>query len=89
MLSPESHASFYLCGCLIRESLNTIDSIAIVKGLTIPMPILQGSVDFQVYPDKNDKLWQTALEGRSNVMFKFAVWMPFRCIMKNRGEKHG
>lgn len=52
------------------KSLNAIDSIAIVKNLNIPMLILQGSSDFQVYPDKDYKLWQSTLQGRSNVTFK-------------------
>lgn len=52
------------------ESLNAIDSMSIVKRLTVPMLILQGGADFQVYPDKDYKLWQTTLEGRSNVTFK-------------------
>ena len=34
------------------------------------MLILQGSADFQVYADKDYKLWQTALAGRDNVTFK-------------------
>ena len=52
------------------KSLNAIDGMAIVKGLNVPMLILQGSADFQVYPDKDYKLWQSTLEGRNNVTFK-------------------
>ncbi|MDP4153517.1 MAG: S-layer homology domain-containing protein [Bacillota bacterium] len=52
------------------KSLNAIDSMAIVKGLTVPMLILQGSADFQIYPDKDYKLWQSTLAGRNNVTFK-------------------
>ncbi|SHH47504.1 S-layer homology domain-containing protein [Sporobacter termitidis DSM 10068] len=52
------------------KSLNDIDSIAIVKTLDVPMLILQGGADFQVYPDKDYKLWQTTLSGRGNVTFK-------------------
>ncbi len=52
------------------KSFNAIDSMAIVKGLNVPMLILQGSADFQVYPDKDYKLWQSTLEGRNNVTFK-------------------
>lgn len=52
------------------KSLNAIHSADIVKGLNVPMLILQGGVDFQVYPDKDYKLWQTVLEGRGNVTFK-------------------
>jgi dienelactone hydrolase len=52
------------------KSLNAINSADIVKSLNVPMLILQGDADFQVYPDKDYKLWQTALEGRGNVTFK-------------------
>jgi dienelactone hydrolase len=52
------------------KSLNNIDNMTIVKGLNIPMLILQGSADFQVYPDKDYKLWQSTLKGRNNATFK-------------------
>lgn len=52
------------------KSLNAIDSIAIVKGLNVPMLILHGDADFQVYTDKDYKLWQTTLEGFSKATFK-------------------
>lgn len=52
------------------KSLNDISSAEIVKNLNVPMLILQGSADFQVYQDKDYKLWQSALAGRSNVVFK-------------------
>ncbi len=52
------------------QSLNAIDSAAIVQKLQVPMLILQGGADFQVYADKDYPLWQTALAGRGNVTFK-------------------
>lgn len=52
------------------KSLNAIHSADIIKKLNVPMLILQGGADFQVYPDKDYPLWQTALSGRSNVTFK-------------------
>ena len=52
------------------KSLNAIHSADIVKTLTVPMLILQGGADFQVYPDKDYTLWQTTLSGHSNVSFK-------------------
>jgi|GEM_PF-319018 len=52
------------------KSLNAVHSADIVKSLNVPMLILQGGADFQVNPDKDYKLWQTALEGRSNATFK-------------------
>lgn len=52
------------------KSLNAIDGMATVKGLNVPMLILQGSADFQVNPDKDYKLWQSTLGGHDNVTFK-------------------
>ena len=52
------------------KSLNNIDGPAIVKSLSVPMLILQGSADFQIYADVDYKLWQSTLAGRSNVTFK-------------------
>lgn len=52
------------------KSLNAVHSAEIVKSLNIPMLVLQGSADFQVYPDKDYTLWQTALKGRGNATFK-------------------
>lgn len=52
------------------KSLNAIDSKAIVKKLKVPMLILQGGSDFQVYTDIDYKLWKTTLKGRKNVTYK-------------------
>ena len=52
------------------KSLNDIDSKSIVQSLNKPMLILQGSADFQVYADKDYKLWQDTLSGRTNVTFE-------------------
>ncbi len=51
------------------RSLNAIDSISIVKNLTVPMLILQGSADFQVYADKDYTLWQSTLKDHLNVTY--------------------
>ncbi|MCI2057742.1 MAG: alpha/beta fold hydrolase [Oscillibacter sp.] len=51
------------------RSLNAADSRGAVQQLTIPMLILQGGADFQVSPQKDYTLWQTALAGRDNVTF--------------------
>lgn len=51
-------------------SLNSIDSVAIVKNLKVPILVLQGSADFQVFADEDYKLWQETLTGRTNVDFK-------------------
>jgi dienelactone hydrolase len=52
------------------KSLNDIDSISIVKKLKVPMLILQGEEDFQVYADKDFKLWKTTLKNHKNVTYK-------------------
>lgn len=50
-------------------SLNQIDTGSIAKQLTIPMLFLQGSADFQVYPDVDYAQWQSLLGTNSNVTF--------------------
>ncbi len=52
------------------KSLNAIDNLTLIKNLNVPMLIMQGSSDFQVYADKDYKLWQDTLQGRNNVTFK-------------------
>lgn len=52
-------------------SLNAIDSQALVQSLSIPMLIMQGGMDFQVYPDPDYLLWQETLQDRNNVSFQF------------------
>jgi hypothetical protein len=51
-------------------SLAEIDSANAAKDLEIPILILQGDADFQVYPDRDYAAWQVLLEGKSNVTFK-------------------
>lgn len=51
-------------------SLAQIDTAQIVQELSVPMLILQGSADFQVYPDRDFAVWQTLLEGKENVTFR-------------------
>lgn len=50
-------------------SLNQIDIISILKELTIPMLILQGAEDFQIFADKDYVAWQEILQHRENVAF--------------------
>lgn len=52
------------------KSLNEIDTPALVKQLDIPMLFLQGSDDFQVYPEIDFMEWKTILKGKENVEFK-------------------
>lgn len=67
-ISPDAVAMGYPLS--YWHSMNEIDGAAIVKELTIPMLILQGSDDFQVYADVDFKLWQETLGERENVAYK-------------------
>lgn len=51
-------------------SLKKIDNITICKELDTPMLILQGSADFQVYPEIDYTAWQDILKNKSNVKFQ-------------------
>ncbi|WP_235560957.1 alpha/beta hydrolase family protein [Bacillus sp. FJAT-28004] len=51
-------------------SLNAIDGVSIVKNLTIPMFIIQGTNDFHVSIQVDYKLWQETLTDKKNVSFK-------------------
>ncbi len=41
-----------------------------IDEINVPILVLQGSADFQVYADKDYLLWESALAGRDNVTFK-------------------
>lgn len=51
-------------------SLRKINDVAIYENLTKPMLILQGSADFQVYPEVDYKAWQDIFAENSNVTFQ-------------------
>lgn len=51
-------------------SLNQIHSLELARKLTIPMLILQGGNDFQVYADTDYSLWKTALADHDNVAYQ-------------------
>jgi len=50
-------------------SLNRVSTPEVLKQLTIPMLILQGAEDLQVYADIDFVLWQELLQDRENVTF--------------------
>ncbi|MDR2699196.1 MAG: alpha/beta fold hydrolase [Candidatus Methanoplasma sp.] len=52
------------------KDMNSRDAGAIALSLDVPMLFLQGSADFQVYPDKDFAKWQEVLEGKEGVEFK-------------------
>lgn len=51
------------------RSLQQMDAMEAVEQLDIPLLILQGDADFQVYPDKDYTLWQQTLQSRDNAEF--------------------
>ncbi|MDE7327974.1 MAG: lysophospholipase [Lachnospiraceae bacterium] len=51
-------------------SLAEIDTALIAQKLDVPMLILQGGADFQVYPDRDYAAWQALLEGKEKVTFQ-------------------
>ena len=51
------------------KSLKEYDGMSFIDQVTMPMLILQGSADFQVYPDKDYTLWQQTIGERKNVTF--------------------
>lgn len=53
----------YWCSLARNAGTRFLDNI------TMPILILQGGADFQVYPDRDYVLWQKALSGRDNVEF--------------------
>lgn len=50
-------------------SLSSLDRINIAKNLEIPMLILQGEDDFQVYADVDYVLWKETLADKDNVTY--------------------
>lgn len=51
------------------SSLERFSGMDVLEQISMPILILQGDADFQVYPDKDYPLWLTALEGRENAVF--------------------
>lgn len=50
-------------------SMNSVDRAAMAQALEIPMLILQGADDFQVYADVDYVLWQETLADKDNVTY--------------------
>lgn len=51
------------------QSLEKYSGMNYLDEITAPMLILQGTADFQVFPETDYLLWQQALSGRDNVQF--------------------
>lgn len=60
-----------LLGILLSywSSLERTAGAHYIDNVTMPILILQGDADFQVYPDKDYSLWQSTLAGRDNAVF--------------------
>lgn len=52
------------------KSLEEYAGMNFIDKVDLPLLILQGDADFQVYPDVDYPLWQEALAGRENVTFR-------------------
>lgn len=52
------------------KSLEEYAGMHFIDGIHLPLLVLQGDADFQVYPDVDYPLWQQVLEGRENVTFR-------------------
>ncbi len=51
------------------SSLERFAGLNFIEHVSMPILILQGDADFQVYPEEDYLLWQTALAGRENAVF--------------------
>ncbi len=69
-LTEESTGNYLGMPASYWYSLNQIDVPEIVKSLTIPMFIAQGSADFQIYADRDYPAWQVLLKDRKEVTLK-------------------
>lgn len=65
-LSDEDTGKYFEMPASYWRSLNAVQGNRYIGALQKPVLALQGSADFQVYPDVDYPLWQTALEGRDN-----------------------
>ncbi|MDD3795954.1 MAG: alpha/beta hydrolase [Lachnospiraceae bacterium] len=51
------------------KSMDEYQGMNFIDEVTMPMLILQGDADFQVYPDKDYTLWEDTIGDRDNVVF--------------------
>ena len=52
------------------KSLSDYSGANFIDQAKVPMLILQGDADFQVYPDKDYALWEETLAGRGDVTLR-------------------
>ena len=82
----EPSVTIFGCPSSYWISLNKIDTPKIVTELKIPIMILQGAADFQVYPEIDYKAWQNILSGQQNATFKLYNNLN-HLFMKSNGKK--
>ena len=63
-----SRTIFGLSGYYVKDMISR-DAGKIAASLDVPMLFLQGSADFQVYADKDFKMWQNLLDGKEGTKF--------------------
>jgi hypothetical protein len=85
-LTEDSTGEYFGMQASYWYSLNLIDTPELARSLTIPMFIAQGSVDFQVYADRDYTAWQDLLKDRKNVTFKLYDNLN-HMFMKSNGLK--
>lgn len=85
-LTEESAGDYLGMPASYWYSLNLIDTPEILKTLTVPMFIAQGSADLQVYADRDYTAWQELLKDRKDVTFKLYDNLN-HLFMASNGEK--
>ena len=70
-LDPEERETMIMgASAAYWNSLNAIDTPALVRQMDIPILIMQGEEDFQVTTDVDYHLWQEVLAGKQNAQFR-------------------
>ena len=69
-MTEDSNEYLGLHSATFWRSTNNLDAKSSIEKLSIPMLILQGKDDFQVFADRDYVEWQKLLNGRDNCHFK-------------------
>lgn len=83
----KSNKIFELSAYYLKD-LAGVDAVATAKKLGVPTFIIQGSADFQVYADKDYKMWQTELQGETFAKFKLYAGLN-HLFMLSQGQYAG
>jgi len=68
------------------KSLREYEGMNFISEISLPMLILQGDADFQVYADKDYVLWQQTLRDRENVEFALFEGLN-HLMMQTQGKR--